>query len=265
MSEKVCGKADRMNIKNIAKKVYNVVGKIGRASVQLFFPLRCPVCDGIVTPYGEKICLSCMKKLRYISQPRCLRCGKQLGGEEQEYCFDCATKKHFFKSGRALYEYGSVAPAIYRFKYKNRREYADFFGEEIAHYLGDYLRRIQPDGLVPVPLHPGRQRKRGYNQAQLLARAISRYTGIPVYDKMVVRVKKTIPLKRLNPQERQNNLKKAFHIVGNDVKLKEGVCSVVVVDDIYTTGSTVDEIACTLRAAGVKDVYFVTLACGKGL
>ncbi len=247
-----------MNLKKMARWAAG-------AAVQFLYPLRCPVCDEIVTPYGEKICLDCLKKLRYISQPRCLRCGKHLQEDEREYCLDCGKKEHFFKRGRALYEYESIAPAIYRFKYGNRREYADFFGEEIGRYLGGFLAGVHPDGLIPVPLHPKRQRKRGYNQAELLARAVSRYTGIPVYDRMVARVRNTTPLKRLNPQERQNNLKKAFHIVGNDVKLKEKVRSAVIVDDIYTTGSTVDEIARILQEAGVREVYFVALASGKGL
>lgn len=229
--------------------------------ISLLFPLRCPVCDDIVTPFGEKICFGCMKKLRYITPPRCMRCGKKLDSEEKEYCRDCSNKSHGFVRGRALYEYGSVAPGIYRFKYKNRREYADFFGEEMARYLGDFIRETAPDGLVPVPLHKKRQRSRGFNQSYLLAEAIGRYTGIPVYGSLLKRVKNTVPLKRLNPEERQNNLKKAFIMVGNDVKLK----TIMIIDDIYTTGSTVDEAAAVLMAGGVEKVYFLALASGAGL
>lgn len=231
-----------------------------RIVIQLVFPLRCPVCDGIVTPFGEKICLDCLKRLKYVSPPRCLKCGKHLEDEEQEYCRDCSGREHAFIQGRALYEYDSAAAAIYRFKYGNRREYADFFGEELAGYLGEYIRRIRPDGLIPIPLHPARQRRRGYNQAYLLAKAVSRYTGVPVYDKILIRVKNTAPLKKLNFRERQNNLKKAFNIRGNDVKLK----TIILIDDIYTTGSTMDEAAAVLRRAGVEQVYFLTLACGSG-
>ena len=231
------------------------------ACIQLLFPLRCPVCDEIVTPFGEKICFDCMKKLKVITPPRCLKCGKKLEDEEQEYCHDCSAGRHEFLRGRALYEYGSIASAIYRFKYANRREYADFFGEEIARYLGEEMHRMHPDGLIPIPLHPARQRRRGYNQAQLLAKSISRYTGIPVYDKILVRVKNTVPLKKLNPRQRQNNLKKAFHIRGNDVKLK----TIILVDDIYTTGSTMDAAARVFLEAGAEKIYFITLSCGSGI
>ena len=130
-----------------------------------------------------------------------------------------------------------------------------------AEYLGGFIRSIEPDALLPVPLHRKRMSARGYNQALLLARALGERLNIPVYGDYIVRVKNTEPLKYENPQERQNNLKKAFIIRRNDVKLKK----VIIVDDIYTTGSTMDEIAGVLRAAGVQEVYCVALACGAGI
>ena len=234
--------------------------KLVRHVIQLLFPLRCPVCDRIVRPRGEKICTECMGKLKLLTPPWCLRCGKKLT-EEVEFCMDCKKKRHEFVRGRALYEYGSAAPSIYRFKYGKRQEYADFFGEEIVRYLGDFLKEVQPDALIPIPLHRERLAKRGYNQAALLARAVGKYSGVSVEEKMLVRVKNTTPLKLQNPSERQNNLKKAFNIAENDVKLN----TTVIIDDIYTTGSTIDEAARTLKAAGVQKIYFITLACGAGL
>ena len=189
-----------------------------------------------------------------------MKCGKKVGDQE-EYCMDCRKKEHKFVRARALYEYRSAALPIYRFKYGGRREYGDFFGEQAAEYLGGFIRSIEPDALLPVPLHRKRMSARGYNQALLLARALGERLNIPVYGDYIVRVKNTEPLKYENPQERQNNLKKAFIIRRNDVKLKK----VIIVDDIYTTGSTMDEIAGVLRAAGVQEVYCVALACGAGI
>lgn len=228
--------------------------------MQLLYPLRCPVCDEIVVPAGEKICLGCLKKLKLLTPPWCVKCGKKLGAEG-ELCADCRKKEHRFARGRALYEYESAAPAIYRFKYGGRREYADFFGEQTAEYLGDFIRGVRPDALIPIPLHRSRQIRRGYNQAQLLAEHIGTYLELPVRSDILVRRKNTSPLKCQNPEERQNNLKKAFNIAQNDVKLKR----VVLVDDIYTTGSTMNEAAETLKANGVKEVFFVALACGEGI
>lgn len=228
--------------------------------VQLLFPRRCPVCDEIVVPFHAKICAGCKKQLKLLTPPWCMKCGKKLQ-EEGEFCRDCRRISHNFVRGRALYEYESVAPSIYRLKYDKRQEYADFFGEEIAYFLVDFIRQVNPDALIPVPLHRKRRMKRGYNQAELLANALGRQMNIPVYDKLLLRVKNTAPLKKQNPRERQNNLKKAFIIGQNDVKLD----TIILIDDIYTTGSTVDEATTVLMQHGVKRVYVITLACGAGV
>ena len=224
---------------------------------QLLFPLRCPVCDGIVWPWGEKACLECLEQLKMAVPPWCMKCGKKLPAQG-EYCPDCGKKSHEFIRGRGLYEYGIAAMPIYRFKYGGRQEYAGFFGEQMAEYLGDFIRGVGPDALVPIPLHRKRLAARGYNQAELLAKVLGRQLGLPVSSGFLVREKNTRPLKYENAGDRQNNLKKAFNIAQNDVKLKR----VVLIDDIYTTGSTVDEAARTLKAAGVQEVYFAVLACG---
>ncbi len=228
--------------------------------LRLLFPQRCPVCDGIVRGRDGFICAGCATKLRYVEAPWCMKCGKKLT-EETEICADCRRMVHQFVRGRALYEYESAAAGIYRLKYAGRREYAQFYGREMAEYLRDFLQSVRPDGLIPIPLHKKRKRERGYNQAELLARELSRHSRIPVYTDYLKRVKATVPLKRLNPQERQNNLKKAFKIARNDVELK----TVILVDDIFTTGSTIDEAAGVLRANGVEKVYFVALARGTGV
>lgn len=243
-----------------AGKIAKMAGGMKKLGAQLLFPLRCPVCDGIVVPSEQGICTECEKKLRQITPPYCMKCGKKLQ-EEGELCEDCSRIRHIFARGRALYEYESVAATVYRLKYGERQEYAKFLGEEMAYYLGSFIREVHPDALIPVPLHRKRYHKRGYNQAALLARSLGAALGIPVAEDFLCRTKDTIPLKLLNPKERQNNLKKAFIISQNDVKLK----TVIMVDDIYTTGSTMDEAARTLQTGGVEKIYFVTLACGAGI
>jgi len=249
-----------MNWKKVKTDCVNAGLWLWKLVLQLVFPRRCPVCDEIVVPFGEKVCLNCLKKLKLLTPPWCLKCGKKLY-EDGELCQDCRRKEHVFQRGRALYEYGAVANSIYRLKYGKRQEYAEFYGEEIAKYLGDFIRRVKPDGLVPVPLHRKRRNSRGYNQAELLARAVGRCMNIPVYDNLVRRVKNTAPLKQQNPTQRQNNLQKAFIIVQNDVKLD----TIIIIDDIYTTGSTMDEIAGMLKQHGVCNIYCITLACGAGV
>lgn len=140
---------------------------------QLLFPTRCPVCDSIVKPFGEKICLECLPKLRVVTPPWCMKCGKKIR-DDGEFCSDCRQKQHMFDRSRTLYEYAAAAPSIYRFKYKGRQEYAEFFGEEMGKYLGDFIRSVSPDVMVPVPLHKKKLSKRGYNQAACLARVLGK-------------------------------------------------------------------------------------------
>ena len=104
---------------------------------ELIFPSRCVCCDEIMNVWEKGVCQRCLPKLKYISNPFCVKCGKQLVEEDQEICRDCNLKTHNFISGRALYEYEEIAASIYRYKYQGRREYATFFAEEIAFYLGE--------------------------------------------------------------------------------------------------------------------------------
>ena len=93
-----------------------------------------------------------------------------------------------FDRAGTLYEYGTAAPSLYRFKYKGRQEYADFYGEELGKYLGEVIRRVSPDVLVPVPLHRKKLKSRGYNQAACLARALGKSLNLPVDEKLVNRI-----------------------------------------------------------------------------
>lgn len=227
--------------------------------LDLLFPRRCPVCDS-VQPMGRIVCPSCAEGLRRISSPFCKKCGKAVADARQEYCADCACGSHLYKEGRALYEYPRVKKSLYRFKYGGRKEYGEFYGGELARHLDPVIRSWRPDALVPVPLHGSRKRMRGYNQAEVLAVCLGEKTGIPVKKDLIRRVEKTAPQKSLDRQARQNNLKRAFKIYENDVKLN----TIIIIDDIYTTGSTVDAMASVLRGAGIKNIYFIALATGRG-
>ena len=229
--------------------------------LELLYPKRCVVCDEVADQTGNPICRKCKDKIIYIKEPYCMKCGKQLKKEEQEYCSDCQKKKHEYIQGTALYDYGSMSDSVFRFKYAGRMEYAKFYGKELYQKKLQWLSVIRPDALVPVPIHSARKRKRGYNQAELIARELSRYSGIPLNTKLIRRAERTKPLKNLSYLERQNNLKRAFKLWKNDVKLN----TIVIIDDIYTTGSTIDAMARVLHEAGITRVYFMTLTIGRGI
>lgn len=228
---------------------------------ELLFPRRCPVCDGIVGFGKTGVCQKCEGKLVPVREPWCCRCGKPLRQEEREFCYDCTKKKHYYRRGRAVFTYDSASESIYRFKYGRRQEYADFYGKAAADLLAEERELKKAEALVPVPLHASRMRQRGYNQAALFAKALGKEWKIPVREDLVIRNRNTQPLKQLNPVDRQNNLKKAFKIIQNDVKLN----TIIIVDDIYTTGSTIDAISREFSGHGVHTVYFVALAVGRGI
>lgn len=229
--------------------------------VDLLFPRRCPVCDRIVPMGDGLICGGCRTKPQYIREPRCRKCGRQLADSAQMFCGDCTKREHIFKNGYALYDYQSMRKSIYRFKYAGRCEYAAFYARDISERLGGEIAQMRADALIPVPIHRSKLRSRGYDQAQLIAKELSGITGIPLYDDLVRRVRRTVPQKELDLHERQNNLKKAFNISADVVKLDRAI----LVDDIYTTGSTLDAVASVLRQHGAKDVYFIALCIGEGM
>ena len=225
---------------------------------EFLFPRRCPVCDNIVKPFGRLCCDACRKTLMYIGDCHCVKCGEGLSNQTKAFCKECIEHPKSFTRGRSLYRYESIAGGVFGLKYLERAEYADFFGMEMNHYLGDFIRQTKVQAIIPVPLHPKRLRERGYNQSALLAKALSNHCKIPCREDVVARVKHTVPQKNLNYLERQNNLKKAFKLYRNDVKLER----VMIVDDIYTTGSTVDALSKVLLEGGIKEVYVLTLATG---
>lgn len=228
--------------------------------VSVFFPRRCPVCDAVVL-HGEKICTSCAKKIPYIKEPACKKCGKQLENERQEYCGDCSRKVHHFLQGKAIFSYRvGMKLSMYRFKYSNKREYADFFAEEAARRYGTWLSYRGIEVIVPVPMYAAKKRSRGYNQAEVFAMALGKDTAIPVDRYLVKRIKNTTPQKSLNDKQRKDNLKGAFQVQTNIVKYSK----ILLVDDIYTTGATIDAIAETLKKAGAKEVYFLSICIGEG-
>ncbi|MBQ7943575.1 MAG: ComF family protein [Lachnospiraceae bacterium] len=229
--------------------------------VQLFYPRRCPVCDDAVPMKEGLACEACRKKIRYIREPKCRKCGKELRQEEKILCADCTNRRHEFDYGIALYDYQSMKESIYRFKYQKRCEYAKFYAQEIWNKYEDEIKRMEADVLIPVPLHKSKLKLRGYNQAELIAKELSKLSGIPCDSKIVYRIRKTVPQKELDVQGRQNNLKKAFNIPSDVVKLNK----TIVIDDIYTTGSTIDAVSGGLKQRGIRNVYFITLCIGEGI
>lgn len=248
--------------------IYEKTLAAGMALVNVLFPRRCPVCGRIVYPEREMICPSCISRLSVVKQPVCKKCGKEVLSDQIEYCLDCTRHHRTFDSGAALLNYNEAAKhSMAAIKYKNKREYLDFYGAAMVSRFGKLMNLWQADALIPVPIHPSRRRERGFNQAEELAKRLGRGWGIPVDRKLLIRRKKTAPQRELNPSQRLRNLQEAFQINPSykeeDKEGKVPRCAVLV-DDIYTTGSTIEACSRVLKSAGVEEIHFLTVCIGIG-
>lgn len=225
----------------------------------ILYPPCCPIC-GKIENTGNA-CIDCRNILPYVSSARCLKCGKELESGNGEYCADCIKKKHLFEYGVAVFSYDdAVKTSMYNFKYKNRRVYASYYAWEIKRIYGNVIAHMGVDVIVPVPMYEFKKKVRGYNQAELIATELSVLTGIPSDASYLMRTRDTVPQKELSDEGRVANVKNAFQIQDNGVKYKK----VLLVDDIYTTGITMDECTRVLKERGVQEVYFVTVCIGRG-
>lgn len=228
----------------------------------VFYPRNCPVC-GQVLSYGTYICKKCTPKLPYIENPICFSCGKPVISPEQEYCYDCRIFPKSFQAGLALFVYNEkTRPAMTAFKYMNRRTLSQFFSREIYLRHKNDILRWKPDLLVPVPIHKNKRRLRGYNQAELLAKDLSVLLHIPCLGNLLLRTEDTAPQKQLRPQARLNNLQDAFAINPSFCYSFAQLTTVLLIDDIYTTGATMEICTRILHDAGVKNVYIYSVCIG---
>lgn len=229
-------------------------------ALKLIYPDACPLCEELMAEPG-RACKECIAKLCFVGEVSCARCGKPIEDEEQEYCNDCGSLTRSFIRGYPAMEYtDEIRSCLMRFKYGSKKGYAGFLASMIIKSQGTKLLALGADALVPVPVHRTRLKERGYNQAKLLADELSGYLGIPVRDDILLRQHKTLPQKELNNIEREKNLKKAFISRVNKVEYKR----VILVDDIYTTGATIEGCTRVLHSIGIPEVFYTSVCIGKG-
>lgn len=227
--------------------------------LEILYPARCPICHGILKG-RDGICPECRKKLPYIREPKCKKCGKQMESAEEEYCRDCKRFSHAFDRGAAVYTYNDVmARSIAMFKYHNRREYAKVYAKEMYRCCSRFLKSCAPEVILPVPIHRQKKCQRGFNQAELVAKELGKLLNVPVDADYLIRKAKTIPQKELTRQQRKRNLKEAFEVSKDGKYYKR----VLLIDDIYTTGATMDAVSEILRENQTKIIFFLTICVGR--
>ena len=254
----VCGCGLRKDEKISVQRKQEIPGIL----VRMLYPDRCPFCGRILAEEEEEqlACRECMGKLEFIEENYCLKCGKPLLSETREYCAECERREYSFAQARALLPYSDeVRSSLYQFKNGNRRDHAQFYGHQIAERFESWIRRSGAEMIVPVPMYPARKRERGYNQAEVLADVIGRELDLPVEKHLLFKTEDTRQQKSLSAEERRRNLRHAFQ-AGRGAKGRR----ILLVDDIYTTGATLDAAAAALRRAGAASVYAVCAAIVGG-
>lgn len=191
-----------------------------------------------------------------------MRCGKPFRDEIREYCRDCTDRRAFIDQGRGLWLHREpVSGAVYRFKYRNKRNWGRIFAAELAEHYAGQISTWGIGEIIPIPLHSSRKRQRGFNQSEVVAKELSLLTGIPCRTDVLFRIRRTVPQKLLDRSGRTGNLRGAFGVS----RTWRGCENVLLIDDIYTTGATVGRAAKMLKKAGVQNVYFLTISIGQGI
>lgn len=235
--------------------------KFKETLINFIYPPTCPLCGDVIAGGRDAVCGECRPMIEYPREPLCLRCGCEITDAEQELCADCSSHTRSYVKGFPAMKYQyPLDESIAAFKYHNEREHAVFYANEIVRRHGKALLGLGIDTMIPIPVHKKKLQKRGYNQAEVLAAALSDRLSIPVETELLVRAVNTEPQKSLDPEHREQNLKKAFQCTKKSVSYKK----VLLVDDIYTTGATIEACTKCLHAAGIPEVYYTSVAIGTG-
>ena len=240
------------------------LASVARRFFHAILPVQCTTCDVALgddpVPF---FCRSCWDGIQPLQGPCCPRCGRPfrssyaLQYSPNHACGACRIDPPAYTRAWSLYLYESpLQEAVRLFKYNMKVSLADALGALMTQAMLEPV-HIDVDVIIPVPLHPTRLRTRQYNQSLLLADRVSRARHIPLSYDNLIRTRETAPQTELSRAVRLKNLRRAFA-----VRRPEDIVGkrVLIIDDVFTTGTTVNECAKILRKAGAADVYVCTLA-----
>lgn len=227
--------------------------------------IYCLSCGSIIDqsrPYA--LCDHCMPLFHWVGDHTCRQCGKLLSETyASDFCYDCRTYDHTFDQGFTCTQYGMYERELMMdYKYRGKA----YIGKKLGDILFDRisLEHVEADYIVPVPIHKKRLRQRGYNQAALMAKRLAEQMKVTCAQNLLERTRYTSAMRGLSAFERQENLKEVFAV-------SEASCynieekKILLVDDIYTTGSTMDACSTVLKEAGVRQVFALSFAAGANM
>ena len=233
------------------KQMTSITKRVKNAALNALFPRRCPLCGAFLSP-AERICGKCADNLVYINRPICGRCGRPI------FDCDCRPGEFCFERSVAPFSYTKAARSgIHRLKFDKKASAAAFFANMMASVVvreySDYNIHI----VTSVPLHRDSETKRGYNQSQLLASGVARALELRVDNGIIIKPVKNSVQHSLSRQERVRNVRDVYRVARPDLIKNR---TVLLCDDVMTTGSTLNECAKVLLEAGAARVLCVT-AC----
>ncbi|MDD3168350.1 MAG: ComF family protein [Eubacteriales bacterium] len=244
-----------------------ILSALGEGFLDLIYPsnIYCISCGNIIDdsrPYA--LCDTCVRTLKWANGRTCGRCGKPL---QENYgpslCTDCTDTEHSFEKGFTCVEYcAAERELLHRFKYKDKA----YLGRKLAEIMFDRIRieELEPDLILPVPMFRRKVKQRGYNQAEVVAKCLANYMECSYAGKLLVRIVETEAMSGLGALGRRRNIQEVFSVPRDKTDQVTGK-RILLVDDIYTTGSTADACASVLLEAGAATVFVLTFASGANL
>ena len=220
----------------------------------LIYPPRCLICDGAGSRHKD-LCGPCEQSLPWIKNA-CIRCALPIADDSAEnlICGRCLKKRPYFDDSLSLFSFEKqIVGLMHQLKFHDRLAVSRLFGSWLVDAVVPKMDK--PDCLLPVPLHKRRLRQRGFNQSIEISRALKKAWAIPVETKRVRRVRETLSQTGLDAKQRRRNIRGAFEVCD-----KINYNHVVIIDDVVTTGSTVNELARILKRHGVKKVSVLSIA-----
>jgi len=239
---------------NILKRIFK---RTKDGLLDMLYPkhIKCIFCDNEINELNlYDSCEDCLKNLPRIEKDYCLHCGMPRKSGASGVCLFCKRDNLNFTVARAIFSYeGNVRKVIQKFKYENGK----YLYEPLSYYLYDYVKRSnwKFDLITFVPIHAKKLKKRGYNQAELLASELAKKLNIPcvnLFEKLTDAKTQT----KLSRQDRKKNIENTFKLINKDIKDK----NILLIDDVFTTGATSDELSKLMKNAHASYIYVLTLA-----
>lgn len=225
----------------------SMLNRVSASVLDFLFPMQCCGCGR----EGKILCQGCISSLAPLKKPHCALCASPNTQSPCRWCLESPLEIDGIRSP-FLYD-GAIKLAVQSFKYRGIKAAAPELGQLLASYLDEHP--LPGELIVPVPLHPRRIRRRGYNQSLLLARELAKLTGLDLDEKLLLRVKDAPPQVGASRSQRRGNVEGNFRCQ-RDVSGK----ALILVDDVATTGSTLSAYAAALKAAGADTVWGLVLA-----